>query len=524
MSRQSLRQLHTFHGGLHLEGYKHLSNERPVVKLPLPPELILPLQQHIGQPAKPVVKAGDHVLKGEMIARAEGYVSVPLHAPTSGTIIAIEDRPVPHPSGLSAPAIILASDGEDRAIEPLPPLDAREIDPATLRQRIRDAGIVGLGGAGFPSFIKLNPGARTAIDTLVLNAAECEPYITCDDRLLREEADRVIAGARIMRHALQARHCVIAVEDNKPAAIAALRHHLPAGDSQDIEVVVIPTLYPTGGEKQLIRVITGIEIPSGGLPIDSGVVCHNIATAAATARAMLNGEPLTSRIVTVTGTAITAPQNFLAPIGTPIHHLISAAGGLLPQASNLPPDLISGGPMMGFRLQSDQIPITKTTNCLLIMPHAHEANPSPCIRCGECARVCPAQLLPQQLYWHARSREFDKIQEYNLFDCIECGCCSYVCPANLPLVHYYRFAKTTIWASERERRAADLARDRHEFRQFRLERDKQEKAEKLKKRAAESLANDDAKRAAIEAALARAKAKAATTEQIPPPPPAETTA
>lgn len=510
------QQLHTFPGGLHLSGNKGLSTDRDIATAAVPSTLIIPLQQHIGAPAKPLVAIGDRVLKGQILAIPEGYVSAPVHASSSGTVIAIEERPVPHPSGLAAPCIVIETDGEDRWIEHNGYSDYASLDPSELRNIIRDAGIVGLGGAGFPSFIKLNPGARTEIDTLILNGAECEPYISCDDMLMREHADQVLLGARIMRHALHARQCLIGIEDNKPEAIAAVQKALQHLDEKEIQVVEIPTRYPTGGEKQLIKVLTGKEVPSQGLPIDIGIVCHNVATAASIYCAVEQGEPLISRIVTVTGHGAAQPQNLNVRIGTPIRDVLQAAGGNNDKSYTL----IMGGPMMGFTLESEALPTTKTTNCLLLateedIPSRGPVNP--CIRCGECARACPALLLPQQLYWHARAKDFDKAQDHNLFDCIECGCCTYVCPSNLPLVQYYRFAKTEIWAQERERKAADKARERHEFRQFRIEREKEEKAARHKTRAkaVKKDAAADEKKAAIQAAMERAKAKRETAEVQP---------
>lgn len=502
------RHLSHFHGGLHLPDNKSLSCGGEIGEIPLPPQLVIPLQQHIGAPAKPLVAVGDKVLKGQMLAQPEGYVSAPVHASSSGTVVAIEERPVPHPSSLSAPCIIIETDGQDRQVDYQPHPDFASLDPSELRNIIRDAGIVGLGGAGFPAFIKLNPGARTEVDTLILNGAECEPYISCDDTLMRHHADQVILGARIMRHALHARQCLIGIEDNKPEAIAAVREALTHLDEKQIELVVVPTRYPTGGEKQLIKVLTGKEVPSQGLPIDIGIVCHNVATAASIYRAVEKGEPLINRIVTVTGHGAARPQNLQVRIGTPMNVVLAAAGG----DSGQPYRLILGGPMMGFALQSSELPVTKTANCLLLATDADLPSKEPvgpCIRCGQCAEACPAQLLPQQLYWHARARDFDKAQDYHLFDCIECGCCAYVCPSNLPLVQYYRFAKTEIWAQEREKKAADKARERHEFRLFRIEREKEEKAarHKAKAKAVKKDAADDDKKAAIKAAMERAKAK-----------------
>jgi electron transport complex protein RnfC len=503
-------RLWRFHGGLHLPEHKAESTGTSIAGVRLPKRLILPLQQHIGEPAELAVEVGQRVLKGQVIARASGYVSVPIHAPTSGTVVDVGDHPVPHPSGLSAPCVTIEPDGQDEWIQTQPIQDYRELDPSALRNRIREAGIVGLGGAGFPSFIKLNPGARGQVETLILNGAECEPYITCDDMLMRERPAEVLEGARIMRHALHAARCVIGIEDNKPEAYAALREALRQAGDDSIDVVQVPTIYPGGGEKQLIRVITGKEVPSHGLPLDVGIVCHNVATAAAVCGAVEQGRPLISRTVTVTGHGVHTPQNMEVLIGTPISELIEWAGGYTKHVSRL----ILGGPMMGFTLTHDDLPVIRTTNCILAAGATEAPEPPPampCIRCGACAEVCPALLLPQQLYWFSRAREFDKTQDYHLFDCIECGCCAYVCPSHIPLVQYYRFAKTEIWAQEREKRKADQARRRHEFHLERLAREKAEREERMRKKKAalkkpaEGAA--DPKKAAIEAALNRVKAK-----------------
>ncbi len=480
----------------------------PVRPAGIPKTLILPLQQHIGEPAEPCVKAGQLVGKGEVLAHASGYVSVPLHAPTSGRVAAIEPHLVAHPSGLQTACIVLEPDGADTWVERTPHgSDYETLDPSALRNLIREAGIVGLGGAGFPAFIKLNPGSAR-IATLILNGAECEPYITCDAMLMQERADEIIAGALIMRHALHAANCVVGVEDNKPAALAALRA-AAASSGGAVAVVEVPTIYPAGGERQLIKTITGKEVPSNGLPVDIGVVCHNVGTAAAVYRAIVHGEPLIARYVTVTGHALANPRNLEVLIGTPIEDLLESCG-LRRQTEHR---IIVGGPMMGFDLRTTHAPVVKTTNCVLAATDEDIVPPlpaMPCIRCGECAEVCPAQLLPQQLYWHAQAKDFDRIQDYNLFDCIECGCCAFVCPSHIPLVQYYRYAKTEIWAQEREKRKADAARERHEFHKVRLEREKAEREERHRKKRealAKKSSSDAQKKAAIEAALARVKAK-----------------
>ncbi|MDP1707500.1 MAG: electron transport complex subunit RsxC [Gammaproteobacteria bacterium] len=483
-----MQKLWRFPGGLHLDGHKAESTTTPVAAARLPKRLVLPLQQHIGAPAKPLVAVGTHVLKGQVIAAASGYVSVPLHAPTSGTVVEIAEHAIPHPSGLSALCIVLESDGEDRWGKRHVIENPAAVQPSALRNVLREAGIVGLGGAGFPSFIKLNHLPGSVVDTLVLNGAECEPYITCDDMLMREHADEILAGLAIMRHALQARRCIIGIEDNKPEAYAAMLRAAQQASLPDVEVIQIPTRYPAGGEKQLIHVLTGKEVPSNGLPIQISVVCHNVATARAVYRAITHGEPLITRYVTVTGDGVVAPRNLDVMLGTPMQELIEQCGGAADGAR-----LVMGGPMMGFVLRHSDIPVIKTTNCLLLTRPTTASQALPCIRCGACVDVCPAQLLPQQIYWHARAKDFAKTQAYNLFDCIECGACAAVCPSTIPLVQYYRFAKGEIWAQEREKQKADVARQRHEARLTRLTLEKTERdARHAEKKAA--LANKVAPR------------------------------
>ncbi|WP_455235368.1 electron transport complex subunit RsxC [Thiogranum longum] len=506
-----LKQPKRIAGGLHLDSHKAQSLHQPVRQAKLPERLVVPLSQHIGEPAEALIKVGDTVLKGQQIARSLSYISAPVHAPTSGTVIDIGDYPVPHPSGLKSACVVIAADGEDRPADTGLKMDSVfSADPAEIRQKVRDAGIVGLGGAGFPTSVKLNPGPDQSVELLVINGAECEPYISCDEALMCCRPRDIVEGVRIMRYALHAKQVVIGIEDNMPRAIECLQQLLDESGEQDIVLTPVPTVYPAGGEKQLIYALTGEEVPSQGLPIDLGIVCHNVGTAAAVARALLHGEPLISRIVTVTGSGVRHPANLEARIGTPIADLIDQCGGYTEEVARL----VMGGPMMGISLPSDTVPAIKTTNCILAASVQEAPFPEParaCIRCGLCTDVCPAGLLPQQLYWHAHAHDFDKIQDYSLFDCIECGCCAQVCPSHIPLVQYYRYAKTEIWDQEREREKADIARQRHEFRLERLEREKKElQARRAKAKRAldrEKAGDADAKKAEIAAALERVKAK-----------------
>ncbi len=500
-----MRTLYKFHGGVHPPTHKSESTRTPIAVMPMPAKLVIPFHQHVGNIAKPLVQAGDYVLKGQLIGIPEDGISSAIHASSSGTISEIGLQVVAHASGLPDLCATLIPDGKDEWIT-RESMDFRAAKNADVRQVLRLAGVVGLGGAVFPSDLKLRPG-KHKIKTLVINGAECEPYITCDDMLMRERADEIIKGAEIMRWALDAEEILVGIEDNKPEAIAALQIAAKAS-SDHIEVIAVPTLYPGGGAKQLIRVLTGIEVAAGVRSTDKGVQCFNVATAQTIYRAVQFGEPLVSRIVTVTGN-VKHPQNLDVLIGTPVSDVLAFAG-VLPDTDSH----IMGGPMMGLPLPNANVSIIKAANCIIasspkLFPPAPPA--MPCIRCTRCADVCPAELQPQDLYWFARAKEFGKAQEFSLFDCIECGACSYVCPSHIPLVQYYRFAKSEIWARETEKTAADAARERFEFREHRIEREKLEKAEKL---AAKEKAAAEAKLAAAKIAATQPVAAAASVAPI----------
>lgn len=506
-----------FDGGLKLVENKDLSSSSKISQLPQCKQYIVPLQQHIGAISLPLVKAGEHVLKGQMLAQPGDLVSAAIHSPVSGTVIEIKQHKIPHISGLSDLCIFIENDFKDEWIERQPlGEEYNNTNSSNMRKIIRDAGIVGLGGAAYPSSVKQT---ERDIKTLILNGVECEPYISCDDVLMREYAEEILSGADIIGHIIKARQCIIAIEDNKPEAIDAIQCAIDNDSTGFFKIQIIPTLYPGGGEKQLIKIITGDEVPIGRYPAELGVLCHNVATAYAIFRTVYFAEPLISRVITVTGQGIAQPQNIEVLIGTPMTACIEYCGGYT-EASD---ELIMGGPMMGFSLETDHLPIIKASNCLLVTAREENKPPAkhlPCIRCGKCVEVCPVRLLPQQLYWYASSQNFDRLDEHNLFDCIECGCCAYVCPSNIPLVQYYRYAKTSIWQQQRERKASDISRKRHEAHQLRLEKIKREREEKLrkkrellKKKTENAAANNNemssGKQAAIAEALARAQAKKA---------------
>ncbi|PKO45826.1 MAG: electron transport complex subunit RsxC [Betaproteobacteria bacterium HGW-Betaproteobacteria-22] len=510
-------QIHKFHGGIHPEGHKALSNLRPIAKLTLPEKLTIPLRQHIGYIPKIKVQVGDRLLKGQLIAEAEGGVSAAIHAPTSGTVSAIAEAIIPHPSGLPDICVTLTPDGKDEWT-PLQPLDWRNMSLAEINAKLRISGIVGLGGATFPAHIKLVDGTPN-IHTLIINAAECEPYITCDDMLMREYSDEIIQGIEIVKHLLGAKKTILGIEDNKPEAIQAMSNACKA--QPDIAIKVVPTLYPSGDARRLIHLLLGVEVPHLKRSTELGIQVFNVATIRSIYRYLTYGEPSISRVVTMTGN-VNSAQNFEVLFGTPLMHLVAAAGGTKSDDTYF----IMGGPMMGFNLPSKDVPITKAANCIIAATDAMFAPPPaamPCIRCTRCADACPVNLQPQELYWFAKSDNFEKARDYQLFDCIECGCCTYVCPSNIPLVQYYRYAKSEIIAADKAKEAADVARERNEFRLARIEREKLERAQKHAERAAgakkeapkpEELAekhqddtsDQDAKKAAIAAAIARAKA------------------
>ncbi|MEZ9682502.1 electron transport complex subunit RsxC [Vibrio splendidus] len=502
-----------FPGGVHPAENKKQSNTTDIVHAKLPEEIVLPVKQHIGKPGNLLVAAGDTVLKGQQLTALDTGFTLPVHAPTSGVITAIEPRTTAHPSGLSEMCAVIKPDGLDTWIEKNPVEDFSTKTSDELLDVIRQAGISGMGGAGFPTAKKLQSGlGRT--DILIVNAAECEPYITSDDKLLQEHADEVLKGIEVVEHILQPKLTVIGIEDNKPDAIKALEI---AAKDKDIVIRVIPTKYPSGGEKQLIKILTNKEVPAGGIPADIGALVQNVGSLYSIKRAVIDGEPVVNRVVTLTGKTFKQPRNVWALLGTPVHELLEEFGY---KADKKLPRLILGGPMMGFTLPHANVPITKTSNCILA-PTRREISPSTyemeCIRCSACAEACPASLLPQQLQWHAKANELDKCEELNIKDCIECGACAFVCPSEIPLVQYYRQAKAEIKTRKDEATAAERAKIRFEEKNARMERDKAERENRFKKAAdnrrkdMKSADGDDA----IAAAIARVKAQKTAADQTP---------
>ncbi|WP_337027509.1 electron transport complex subunit RsxC [Pantoea eucalypti] len=490
-----------FQGGIHPPEMKTQSNGTPLSELPLPHRFIIPLKQHIGHEGEICVAPGDKVLRGQPLTFGTGRM-LPVHAPTSGVIDDIGQHMTAHPSGLSELCIFLTPDGDDRWI-PLDPLpDYRQHPRADIVQRIHDAGVAGLGGAGFPTATKLKGGLR-GVKTLIINAAECEPYITADDRLMQDYAAEVLEGSRILAWVLQAERVLIGIEDNKPEAIAALKQAL--GNERDLHIRVIPTKYPSGGAKQLTRILTGMEVPHGGRSTDIGVLMQNVGTAWAVKRAIINGEPITERVVTLTGESIAQPRNVWSRLGTPISHLLHHVG-FTPAPRQM---VIMGGPLMGFTLPSLDVPVVKITNCILAPSPSEMGNndeEQSCIRCSACADACPAKLLPQQLYWFSQGGDHDKARSHHIDDCIECGACAYVCPSNIPLVQYYRQEKAELRAIDLEAKRTLEAKARFEARQARLEREKQAR-EARHEEAKQRVARTDTSELA--AAKARVKARQA---------------
>ena len=484
--------------GVHPADHKRPAADQPVRQLPLPPRLYLMLSQHVGAPAQPVVLVGQKVLKGELIAAAQGNISAPLHAPTSGTISAIGEISAPHTSGLPAMAIVLDVDGDDRWLESERPAEPYALSPVEIAKRVAAAGVVGLGGATFPSSVKLNLGRRSSIDTLIINGSECEPYLSCDDRLMRDRAAEIVSGIRLMLTATGAAQAKVGIEDNKPEAIAAMRQAV-AGFA-NIAVMPVPARYPMGSDRQLIIELSGREVPSDARAADVGVIVHNVGTAYAVHNAVCLGRPLVSRLMTLNGRAAGMPGNYEVPLGTLVSDLIAFTGGL----RGGPAKIVMGGPMMGSILPDARVPVIKGTSGILLLDAQEAAafEPEACIRCGSCVKACPMGLLPLEMSARIRNDDLDGAVDLGLADCISCGCCAYVCPSHIPLVQYFYYAKGDLSARQRSQLRSESTKKLAQARQARLEREAREKAEAAARRKAE--------RAAAQAAAVNAEKQGET--------------
>jgi len=437
-----------FFGGIHPKYNKEMSTGITFFKVITPKQVVIPMVQHIGAPCTPLVKVGDRVLRGTKVGDGEG-LCVPVHASVAGKVIAVEPRP--HTNGRMVMSVVIENDFTDEAVEVTrcdDPLNT--YDDNTILHKIREAGLVGMGGAAFPGDVKAM-SAMGHIEYLIANACECEPYITADDSLLRSNPEQVLKGMQLMQKVLKPDHVVLAVEDNKQEAVMTLRKLVR--NYPGIELMVLPTRYPQGSEKQLIQAVTGRQVPSGKLPVNVGCAVFNVASFAAMFRAVYWGVPLTQRIVTVSGETVNLPQNFLVRLGTPFQDLIAAAGGLTDATERV----VSGGPMMGFAQADLSVPVVKATNSILCLPHDENGaaeNPV-CLRCGKCVAVCPMGLQPLYMYRYSVCAQTEELQRLHLLDCMECGSCAYTCPGKLPLVEQFRKGKAMLRAAMAEKGKGD---------------------------------------------------------------------
>ncbi len=494
-------RLHGFPGGLQLRHHKQIACSRPLTAAPLPDTLYIPLSTHQAEPGRLLVSPGDRVLRGQALSIAGDDRQVVAHASSSGRIVGLVEWPGAWPPGSNQTCLALIPDGEDRAEAPQPLPGWQDQDRDSLIDHLRERGLVGMGGALFPTAAKLR-GDWGPINTLIINGAECEPWIACDEMLMRNRPDAVIEGALILARACGAEQVLIAIEDQMGVVAESLGQALKSFASA-VRLAKVSTIYPEGGERQLIQTLTGLEVPHDGLPQDLGLLCQNVATAVAARDAVIDGLAVTERIVTVTGPGVAAPCNLLARIGTPFHVLISAAGGYRDEVSRL----ILGGPMSGIALTRDDVPVSKGSNCLLALTTAETEprRPSlPCINCGACVSACPASLLPQLIYRSLAGQQFEQAKDLNLADCIECGCCAQVCPSQIPLVDWYKYGKGELRARDLDARRAALARRRFEAREQRQAHQQAER-EARRQRRRERLEQADQARDEIQAAIERAR-------------------
>ncbi|GIU52843.1 electron transport complex subunit RsxC [Shewanella sp. KT0246] len=499
-------------GGIHPPQLKSLSNQTSTAHIAPAKQYRIPLPQ-VGDCARLSINVGDKVAKGQKLTDGEGFMYLPVHSPVSGVVNEISLQASNHASGLPTLTCVIDNDELDAQIE-YQTSTLEELSNQQILEKIKQAGIAGMGGATFPSHIKLNPASE--IDLVIINGVECEPYITSDDVLMRENALEIFKGIQVINQLLTPQRIIVAIEDNKPEACASMQQCLNQFDDLQniVKITVIPTKYPSGGEKQLIQIITGREVPTGSIPAQQGIVVHNVGTAYAIQDAVLQGKPLIERLVTLTGEQIKQPGNYWLPIGTSVEHALSQVGFSADDNQKV----IIGGPMMGYALPDNNVPVLKGTNCILA-PSAHEIAPEvdekACIRCGECAVACPALLLPQQLFWHAKAEEYDKAASFNLKDCIECGCCSFVCPSDIPLVEYYRIAKSALKNEAEEKQQAEQAKVRFEARLKRLDDEKRAREEKSKLAAEKrkAAANASSNKNTVAEAMARVAAKKQAAEQ-----------
>ena len=510
-----MRKLFAFHGGIHPPAHKTESTIRPITHAPLPSRLILPLKQHSGEAAIPTVQVGDAVLKGQTIGTPASKMSAAIHAPTSGTVIAIDRHLVPSADGHSDMCITIEVDGRDQAID-FTPFPFEQKTRVEVLDHLQAMGVVGLGGAVFPSAAKISADHGQPIHTLVINGSECEPYISCDSMLMRERPDDVVRGVAFLQRLCDASAVIIAIEDNKPEAISAMETAVKQHGG-GFQIVTLPTMYPSGGAKQLIKLLTDIEVPGGQHAPEYGVQCFNSGTAYSIFRAIALGEPVMTRIITVTGNVRT-PQNYEACLGMSFSALLSLA-----VEEGDTDGHIVGGPLMGYRIDTADMPLVKAANCIIatskrLFPPAQPA--LPCIRCGQCVEACPADLLPHDMYWHAKAKNLDRAADYSVRDCIECGACNYVCPSRIPLSQYFKQAKVELAGQAKEKAFADSSRQRFEQREQRLARLDSDHSvivashTKGTSTDASPQTNEDKtalKNAAVQAALTRARARRAAS-------------